>query len=239
MTNLTRNSEVCLSRLMETKDGKVLTKAPCRIQIPERWVDKGLANISSVVSVFGFFPIIFEDNVYSVMNVCGLIDIKPTSIGKVKIDEDPYIDFIFDGPTTLIDNVNIVKQDTITYNVLEELFIGGKVPWWCGIHDLCCIFDTADIHAGSNIGAMQEIIEFISGVVCRKKDNMSVSIRHGAESQKDIDLDRIEFVPLMSVLYSVNNTTAKLSGSYFQDGVVSAIVNPASRVSKVERILRT
>lgn len=241
MSKFKRDPKTALSRLTETKDGKVLVRAPCYIQVPERWMGLGigLGSVTEKTMVYGFFPIVFNDGIYTVMNVCALMEITPSRTTKVTVNDQTYYEFHFDADTSIIKSLNVVRQDTLTFNIFNEFFMKGKVPWWATLDDLASIFDTANQFAGSKMGQTPQTIEFIAGVITRRKDETTKSIRQSAKNFNDYDLDNIEFVPLNSVLHSVNNTVSKLSGSYFHEGVISAIVNPSNRASQVEKILRT
>ena len=46
------------------------------------------------------------------------------------------------------------------------------------------------------------------------------------------------FIPLRSVTYGATNTTAKLMGSYWNDGLTSALVNPSEKTERIEQLLR-
>ncbi len=238
MATFKRDKNACLDRLVQTKDGKVLTRAPCRIQVPERWMSVGLGEISETTNIYGFFPIIFEDSIYSVMNICALMEIIPTKTTKITVNEESYFEFHFEKNSVVFKTLKLVRQDTLTFNVIDEFIMKGKVPWWATVDDMCCIFDTADKHADSKIAKVPQTIEFMIGVIARRIEERNKSLRQTAKSQEDYRLDRIEFIPMRSVLHAVPNTVAKLSGAYFHDGVVSAIVNPSSKTGKVEKILR-
>jgi hypothetical protein len=239
MANLRRDKDACLSRLVEDKDGRVLVRAPCRIQVPERWMSVGLGTIGAVTTLYGFFPIIFEDDTYGVLNLCTLVDISPSRATMVTVEDESYYEFHFDQGDTLLNSTTLVKIDTLTFNIIDEFIMKGKVPWWVTVDDLCGIFDTAAKHAGSNIGSVPETIEFLVGIIARKTEERAKSLRHTAKVWKDYDVGSIEFIPLKSVLESVNNTVSKLSGAYFNDAVLSATTNPSTKSSNFEKILRT
>lgn len=76
-------------------------------------------------------------------------------------------------------------------------------------------------------------------MITRKKNNRKLFIREGAENPKEFELTNLEYVPLKSVFYSVNSTVNKLTGSYFNDGVTSALVTETAKVDKIERLLRS
>src|ERR1700752_229123 len=239
MTTVKRDKGQCLERLAQTKDGGVLTRVSCRIQVPVRWMNVGLGSMGESIAIYGFFPIMFEDDLYAVMNVCALITISPSRTSMATIEEEAYYEFHFDPGTVMIRTLNLILQDTLTFNVLDEFIMKGKVPWWGTVDDLCSIFNTAKKHAGSAIAKIPQTIEFLVGITARTIEERTKVLRQTATSWEDYQLDRIEFIALNSVHFSVNNTVSRLSGSYFHQGVISALVNPSTKTSKVERILRT
>lgn len=198
----------------------------------------GLGNITETTTVYGFFPIIFEDNVYTVLSVCAIMELLPTRTTKVNIEGETYYEFHFDADSKIIKSLNLVKKDTLTFNVMNEFIMKGKAPWWTTLDDLCCIFDTANKHAGSAIAKVPQTIEFLAGLITRKRDARKRPIRQMAKKPEDFELKNIEFVALLSVQESVSNTLNKMSGSYFNDGIISAINDPTEKASRVEKILR-
>ena len=100
------------------------------------------------------------------------------------------------------------------------------------------IFQTAQTFAGSRARIIPSMMEFFTAYIARQKDNRVKFIREGAKSRADFSLDKIAWVPLRSVFYSAPGTVNKLAGAYFQDGIVSALVNPSSQVETVEAVLR-
>ena len=102
--------------------------------------------------------------------------------------------------------------------------------------DLGKLLDTSKELANSDVGKNQDVIEFIVSMISRNKNDRTINIRHILNSYKD--LHDISYVPLSSVFYSVNTTINKLSGSYFNDGIVSALVKKTDDTSEIEKILR-
>ncbi|MNJ68815.1 hypothetical protein D3C77_650980 [compost metagenome] len=59
------------------------------------------------------------------------------------------------------------------------------------------------------------------------------------ETYEDIRYTPPTIIPLRNVSYGATNTIAKLTGSRFDEGMTSAIVNPGDRVERTEMVLRT
>jgi hypothetical protein len=238
MAKLKRNPSFVLSQLVENKTGQILTKVPCKIQVPVRFSERGLGQVGIETFTYGLFPIIMETGDYAIMNVCALVELDPYKVLTTNIDEVDYHEFYFDANQVVIKAGDLVRRDDIIYNVFDELVFKGKIPWYVEYEDLGRLFDTAKDYANSNVGQNLEVIEFIASMIARSKDDRSKYIRELTNTKSDCNLDKIDYVPLASVFYSVKSTVNKIAGSYFNDGVVSALVNPTERVDKIEKILR-
>jgi hypothetical protein len=156
----------------------------------------------------------------------------------VEIDEVEYHQFEFRAGDVVIKNTEVVRDDLLMYNIFDEFIFKGKIPWYMDYEDVGKLFDTAKSHGGSDVAGNYEVIELIASMVTRSKDDRSKYIRSVAKSYADTVSSKIDFVPLSSIFYSVNSTVNKIAGSYFSDGVVSALVTPTTKVDKIESILR-
>jgi hypothetical protein len=124
------------------------------------------------------------------------------------------------------------------YKIYDEIISKGRVPWYLGYLELWKIFDTALYHAGANIGANQEVTELIISMISRSEKDRNQYYRTTIEDLSQLMVVKPAFIPLRSVQYAATNTTNKLAGSYFGDALVSALVNPADRVERIESLLR-
>jgi hypothetical protein len=233
----TRNS-ACKSKLVDNGKGQILTKENCKIQVPFRYSTRNLGEVGMTTRVYGCFPVIFENGEYTLCNVTSVMELNPFKTSVIQIDEIEYHLFEFKAGDVVIKNTSVVKDDLLIYNIFDEFIFKGKLPWYLGYEDLGKIFDTAELNAGSNVAANYEVIELIASMVTRTANDRTRYIRTVAESYADTADSKIEYVPLSSVFYSVNSTVNKIAGSYFNDGVISALVTPTTKVDKIETILR-
>jgi len=234
---LIRDKAAVTSVLKETPDGRVVTIRECKIYIPARYADYGMAQIGVDKHILGIYAMVVE-NKYAVCSVNAMMQIDPVRTNKVKIAGDEYYEFEFDKGSTVIKNVNLVKADTLTYLIFDEFFQKGNIPWFIGYEDLGRIFDTARKYAGANIGGQREVIELIASLVARDPNDRTQYYRTAVKSQEDVKHIHPAYIPLMSVRYGATNTLTKLGGSYFSKGVISALIDPADRPERIETILR-
>jgi len=224
--------------LQELEDGRLVAKKTLKIYIPCRFAERGLASISIETRIIGIYGIVTEDGYYGVSTVNAMMLIEPTSTMKVVIGGNDYYEFKFDPGSTVIESVDLVKSDILVYRIYDEIIAKGHVPWYLGYLELGRIFDTANYHAGANIGNNHEVTELIISMIARNSADRHKYYRQTVESIDELRSDPPVYIPLRSVIYSATNTTNKLAGSYMDLGLVSALVSPSTRTEHIESILR-
>lgn len=235
---LRRDAPAVLKGLKELPDGRVVALKPCKIYIPRRFADYGLAMVGVETHILGIYAIVMEDQYYAVNSVNAMVSIDPFQTNKIKIDGDEYYEFVFPAGSTVITNLDLVKTDTLTYLIFDEFFQKGNIPWYVGYEELGKIFDTAKKHAGANIGMQREVTQLIVSIVARDSKDRTKNYRTVAKTPEDLVMNKPVFIPLMSVRFASTNTMTKLGGSYFGKGLNSALIDPSDRPERIETILR-
>lgn len=236
--SLKRDAQRVIDNLIEQEDGSIITNLPCKIHIPERFTAKSLAVLGSEVFVFGFFPLIMNDEFYGVNKTIAMMRILPSSTQRVVIDSDPYYEFSFDAGDKIFYSTHLVVNDTLTYYMYDEFIAKGNIPWYMDYYDMANMFDTAQEHAGTYLGG-RSIIELIISTIARDPNDMTRLYRHILQSHADVRNHPPVTVPFRSVIWNTSDTTSKLNGAYFSDAVNSALVNPSETVEVIEELLRT
>lgn len=238
ISRLKRDASVLDSRLRETPEGGLMALQECKVIIPTRFETIGLATVSVETHVVGIYALLFEDGIYAVCNVCAMMRINPSKTEKIKIENTEYYVFTIAAGTALLPNINLVRQDILTYYIYSEMLSAGKIPWYLSYNDLGSIFDTAKSHANANIGQEREITEMLVSLASRTKGDRAVFFRMLAKDPSMISRVNPAYIPLRSVIYAATNTTTKLAGSYMHQGIVGALVTPSENVERIEEILR-
>lgn len=233
-----RNPDLVRKSFAVNDAGQLIAKSACKIQIPIRFKDKGLAEIGIRTFTYGFFPIILSTGEYLINNVTALIELTPDSVTTCTIDEVEYYEFHFEKNSCVFKNMDVLKSGALMFNIFDEFIFLGKLPWYAEYEDVAKMFDTALKFAGSEIGNFPEVMEFIISMICRSKDDLSKYLRTRLTDYKQVELGKVAYVPLKSVYYSVNSTLNKIAGSYMSQGIDSAIVCPTTSTGTIERILR-
>lgn len=235
---LTRNPAAVHACLRELPDGRLVTTKGCKIYVPVRYNERGLASIGVETHVVGIYAIVVEDKFYGVCNVNAMQRIEPTSTIKVVHNDEEYNEFYFEPGSTVVSSVQLVKTDTLVFKIYDEIISKGRVPWYLGYADLGKIFDTAPYHAGAKIGHNHEVTELLISMIARDETDRTKYYRQTVQSMADVLKKPPAYIPLRSVTYAATNTTSKLAGSYFKDGLTSALVSPTDRTEPIEEILR-
>lgn len=235
---LKRDASKVHACLKELPDGRVVTTKECKIYIPARFAERGLAFIGIETTIVGIYAIVVDDTYYGISMVNAMMRIEPTSTVKVSIDEEEFYEFSFDPGSTVISSTQLVRNDQLVYKIYDEIIAKGHVPWYLGYSELGKLFDTAKYHAGANIGTNHEVTELIVSMIARDVKDRHRYYRTAIKSYEDLVKNPPAFIPLRSVTYAATNTTNKLAGSYFSDGLVSSLVSPADRVERIEDLLR-
>jgi hypothetical protein len=235
---LVRNPAKVRECLREMEDTSVVAIKPVRIYIPTRYAERNLASVGADTWIVGICATVTEDGFYSVSLINAMWRIEPTSTEKVMFDEDEYFEFYFEPGARFISTTNLVKTDTLVYRIYDEIVSKANVPWYLNYMDMGRIFDTAKYHAGTNVGENNVITELIISIIARDMLDRHIGFRLTLKEVDDVFKKKPAYIALRSVTYAASNTTNKLAGNRFQDGMVSALVTPTDRVEKLEELLR-
>lgn len=234
-----RNAQKVLSQLVDQPGQPVTTKSNLTIHIPVRFSEIGLASVGSSVFVYGLFAMILDSGEYALCNVNALVEIRPSLIEKIMIDDTEYYQFRFYPGDVVIQTKELVCRSSLIYTAIEEFVFKGKVPYYVEYEDMGKLFDSSKKHSKTSANIIPSVMEFLVAYIARSKSDRTKFLRETIQTKQDIQPEKLEWVPLRSVYWSAPNTVNKLAGAYGgSDGIVSALVNPSQRVERIEKILR-
>lgn len=234
---LIRDPGLAKEVLVTLPDKKVVAKVPCKIIVPCRFIERGLAYVGVDNYIVGVCALVVGDR-YCISTVNAMYNIEPTSTTKIKIKGDDHFEFFFEAGSTVIKTISLVKMDVLVYKIYDEIFSKGYVPWYLSYEDLGRIFNTARKHAGAKIGTNKEVTELVASIVARNPKDKTIYYRTQIQSLKDMTSNPPEFIPLRDVTYAATNTTNRLGGSHTRVGIVAALNNPADRTERIESLLK-
>lgn len=230
-STLRRDKKIISTTLKNTADGGIVVTQPCRLYIPKRYEEHKLATISNDVRVLGVFALVVGTT-YAVSSAMALIQIVPTATTVVDVGGEDYYEFFFDKGATFTPNRNLVMADTMCYYVYDEFMAKGRSPAFLDYEDLSKIFQTSQYHSGFTIAANNIPLEMITAAICRDAKDKTVYYRHSPMKDECVN------VALRNVSLGATNTTARLNGAYFDEGLRSALINPSQAAEPIESLLR-
>jgi hypothetical protein len=217
---------------------KLIAQEPVRIHIPERFSERGLAEIEDVSYILGFMAIITEDNYYASSTLTAMVRTEPDRIGKCVVDDVGYIELFYEKGSAVIAATDVVVNDNLPHRIYTEMLGKGRIPWYYTYVDIPRMFVDTKRYNGVTIGADLAIWEYLSASLCRDPDNPSRYFRQRPNAKKDAETITPYYIPLRNVSVGATNVTAKLGGSYTNDGITAALVSPSDRPEKIETLLR-
>ena len=230
-SKLRRDKSIVKSTLKEMDDGSITVIQPCKLYLPKRYEEHKLAIVETEMRVLAVFLLVVGDTC-ALSSAMAMMQIMPTSTTTVDVGGEDYYEFSFDKGAQLTPNRNLVFQDTLCYYVYDEFMAKGRSPAFMGYEDLAKIFETASYHAGFNVAANNTPIEMITAAICRDAKDKTVYYRHS-----EMRLECVN-VALRNVSLGATNTTARLNGAYFDQGLRSALINPSKTAEPIETLLR-
>lgn len=238
ISNLKRNPDAVKQDLKSLAGDTVITKGGCKVYIPARFAEQKLASFGSDTYILGYFAIVLPNGDYGTTLVPGMIKTQPDKINTVKINDEQYAELEYFAGSPVIANSNIVQDSKLLYSIWNEFFTKGAIPWYMNYEDQGRIFKLSKMYAGTKLGANSQIIEMVAAVVSRDEKDMNVQFRQTLKTERDYMVKRPKPIKLLNVSYGATNTTAKLIGGYWEEGLTSALINPSKSVEPIEKMLR-
>lgn len=210
---------------------------PLRIMFAARYINRKLALLDHNIQVVSIYALINEKNEYAVINAPIFQTLTPSNILDVSVDDKLYKMLYFNQGGVIIPNNRLIVRDSFLYDLFDELFVKGNVPWYLGYEDLSNIFLLSKQYANSKIGNDPLAFEILSSIVTRSSNDKKVYFRHML-TENNVNKLHPVYIGLNNPYYSFDNTGAKLIGSRFGDGINVAIVEPEKKTSATSDILR-
>ena len=242
ISKLIRKPEIVKANMVKAKDGSLMVKKETKIYLPLKYRARGLASFGSNTRSVAIFPIVVGND-YSVMKVCANIDLTPTSTRSVVMEDEEFIELTFAAGSMMFKSVSLVQSAVLVYYISDHFLSKGDIPWFITYSDLSEIFDTAIKHAGTDLNVDPAILEVIAASLSRQTKDRTKYLRHALKGQADFEYpDKlaggVSYISLKNIELGATNTTAKLMGNYYVEGVSSALVTKTDRLEGVEELLR-
>ena len=227
-----------IKALLKVSGDALVVKDDIKVMFPSRYVNKGLAVMGDTVSVLSVFAIVDDDGNYAVMNIPTLMELTPNMTDEVEIEGKEYTVLEFSKGDIFMPNINIVKRDSFTFDLFDEFFLHGNIPWFLEYEDVSNIFKYSKKYAGTKLGDNPLGMEVLTSIIARNNKDKTMLFRKLSKDIKSMAKERPSYIALLNIYYTFTSTMSKLSGSYFKEGITAALVNKEDKSNAVEDMIK-
>ena len=221
-----------ISNYLDVKGETTLAKADLQIMFPSKFINRQLAFINNdFIRVIGIYAILDTNNNYAIVRTPIYHEIQHSGLEYIVIDNVEYVLVTINKDTVFLINNNLVVSDKFVYDVFDEFFSNGKIPWYLGYEDVARIFEDGVKFANVKIGNDPFIFELLTSIIARISSDKTKKYRTDPDNQ-------LAFVGLNDIRYGFSNTGASLIGGYFKEGITNAIVRKEEESIELVKVLR-
>lgn len=202
------------------------------VKIPRRYENYNLLITGNDIQTLGIFELTIDENPPKGFLLPAVMTMEPSNHYTKTIDDTDLMILEFQAGDKFLVNTSLLKQPHISYAMFKEFISLGNLPKFLSYNDTAFLFDRAKTVCNANLKVNHSIFEMIYAHLFRDSDNLNIKYRHTDMTKPP------EFIELRSVTYGTDSTTAKLIGSYMNDGINAAIVNPSHQNHDLEDLLR-
>lgn len=225
------------SKLVKFVNKSIVANEDVNILIPTKYADKDLAKIADVCTIYGVLTIVNSKHEYTVLTVPTMLKSVPVDIEEVEIEGESYYKMFVPKGERVIESVDVIVLPDMAYLTFDLFLRKGKVPFYIGYTDLIDTFINLKKYAGINLIDFITVIKLIIGLTARDYDNPKIPYKLNIKSDKDL-LRPVKWISMVNIHYVLTSTLAKIGGAYMKEGFTSALVNPSSKPTEFENIIR-
>jgi len=226
-----------VKKYFDTKGDIITVNKDLYILFPERYLNKNLAEMGPTVNLLSIYAVMDNDYNYGTVVAPTFMEVSPINATDVIIDGVVNKCLEFNAGDVFVANRNLIMDDKFMYDLFDEFFLQGKIPWYLTYNLVSDLFVEADKYAGSGIGKNPLAMELLASIIGRDEKDKTIQYRQVIKSSTDTR--PISYVGLSNVYYSFDNTLSKVLGGYMQQGVTTSIVNKEKKTTTVSSLLRS
>jgi hypothetical protein len=219
----------------ELPDGSVIANRKVEIYLPKRFVDNGMATVSDKVTTAAVLGLVIPGESYAPLIALMDITLVPLNIRESNVNGIQYLVLEFEKGDTVIESLEVIQDPNKPYHFMLEFYYYAKIPWYMGEQEVRGLFDNAKAECGNDVGSTFQVPRVLTSIMFRDPDNPDQPYRY-SKAAKEGRPPLIVGLNNGSML--IDGTFAKISSGYLQDNTLAAMVNPDTKVTDYERIMR-
>lgn len=223
------------SALKIMPDKSVVALERLTVCFPKRFEQSNLAEIADNVTSILMLGIVVG-NSYGFLGGMTKVVLKPGDIYEETINNDRYFMLEFEPGDVIIESLIIPMDSNIGYYYYLEFTKYARIPWYFNEEDLLSVYDEAKFYTGKGMGACNQAIRVLYSLVGRYADNMDIPFRYSPDLQDSTKKPRI--IGINNPGQLLNSTFSRLASGYMSDNIISGILNPDTKVTSLEEVIR-
>lgn len=216
-------------------DGSVIANRTLEVHIPKKFVENGMAIVGDTVWTAAVLGIVVPGECYAPLLAMMDVTLVPLSIREAAINGVQYLILDFEKGDTLIENLGVLQDPNKPHQYFMEFNLYARIPWYMNKDDLTSLTDYAAYECGGKVGSSFQVPRVFQSLQFRDPDNLDVAYRH---SKAMLEGRPPAIVGLNNSAMLIDGTFSKLLGGYLQDNTLAAIINPDTRVTDQEEIIK-
>ncbi len=215
------------------KSPVIFTGDLCVVTILQKFEDTyDCVSVKDTVTTLGVFDMVV-DGIQSGMFLIGRIEMVPSSVDRVTIDNTPYIQLTFKKGDTFIKTTEMVVEESLAFIVWLEYIKFAHTLKAMSYEDQATMFDRMRLSAGVTFPVDHSVFETIFAHLSRDKDDFTIPYRNTDMTK---DFRRIQ---LSDVTHAARSTSSRIIGAYNKDGINASLDNTNDSHSPIEDLLRS
>jgi len=233
--NLKRDGDAIDKSLIINADSSVTAARDLEIHLPKRFVDNGFATVGEKVQSVAVLGIVVPGVCYAPLVALMDITLEPLGMREVAIGGVQYLILEFTKGDTVIESLDVLEDPNKPYQYYLEFDFYAKKPWYLNKEDLSSMVDYAEYECGGKVGSSPQVKRVFNSLMYRDPDNLNNPYRN---SKAMLEGREPIIVGLNNSALLIDGTFSKLTGGYLQDNTIAAIVNPDTKVTDMEKVIK-
>lgn len=218
----------------DSKSPVIFTGDLCIVNIHQKLEEQyECVSVSDTVTTVGVFDMVV-DGIQSGMFLVGRIEMCPSDVARVTIDDVPYIQLTFRKGDVFMKSTKVVVEEKLAFYIWIEFIKFARISLKAMTYeDQASMFDRIRMSSGVSFPVDHAVFEAIFAHLSRDKNDFTIPFRN---TDMKGEFRRIQ---LSDVTHASRSTTARIVGAYNKDGINSALDNPNDAHSQIEDLLRS
>lgn len=233
--NLKHDKALIEASLTVLDDHSVICNRDMEVYIPKRFVENGMAQVSERITTAAVLGLVIPGVAYAPLVALAEVILAPLNIREVSVNGDLYMVLEFSKGDTLIESLEVMQDPNFAYTYHLEFDFYAKVPWYVNKDVLTALFDNAKKETGSSVGSSPQVIRVLKALMLRDPDNLAITYRN---SKAMLAGKEPVIVGLNNSAMLIDGTFPKIMGGYLRDNTLAAIVNPDTKVTDLEKVIK-